>query len=284
MRTITTVILVFFCMGFYAEICAQEWEENKSNLIQNLTHLRSYILNNNSDFLEKLDGLLKKIDSADITQKEKDNIFQVLIIGVVHGGSYKNFEKDCKKHLKETSILKVINEEDYNIAEANFELLDLLDIGVLSHKYPYNIIVDETIIRELEYYDIKTNESIADIGAGSGSFSKLILLLGQSNDIYINELSKYAMEDVKSSMAQLGKYFPTERIRFVKGDKKNANLTTKVDKIIVRNTFHHFSKPKAMQESLYESLKDDGIVFINEPLKDISSSHCQKTIDVGGII
>lgn len=61
-------------------------------------------------------------------------------------------------------------------------------------------------------------------------------------------------------------------IILIKGKKKETKLPEPVDKIILRNTFHHFKDKKAMLKSIKGSLKKDGKLFINEYIDDQSGT------------
>jgi len=54
----------------------------------------------------------------------------------------------------------------------------------------------------------------------------------------------------------------------VRGRKKETKFEpASLDKIIIRNSFHHFSKKEAMLASIKTSLKPNGVLFLQEPLK-----------------
>lgn len=66
-------------------------------------------------------------------------------------------------------------------------------------------------------------------------------------------------------------------IQLIKGDKKNANFEhNSLDKIIIRNAFHHFSKEKAMLKSIKAALKPDGKLYLYEPVIDLREKSCKQ--------
>lgn len=70
------------------------------------------------------------------------------------------------------------------------------------------------------------------------------------------------------------------------GKKKYLNLSKRVDKIIIRNSFHHFSKKEKMLNSIPNYLNTNGMVIFIEPMKPniTSIDSCDKKLDYQTII
>jgi len=101
----------------------------------------------------------------------------------------------------------------------------------------------------------------------------MILLLGLGNKLFINELDFSGFTQIRSSIASLRKYLKGGEATAVNGKKKKARIPEKVDKVIIRNAYHHFEFKKEMMESIHKSLNLNGIVFINEIPRELSISY-----------
>jgi len=260
---------------------AQDWETNKKNFISNLSYLRSQFMIKDSIEIMAFDQLIHKINAYNATDDEKEGFLGLMAAAVNYEQSYKSFIKEQKRINRKNPLRDKLNEADYDIAAKNANLLSL---EMISKTYPYNLVLNEDLFQELKYYDIKKGESIADIGAGDGRLSRNIFLLDQSNMIYINELETFFVTCIQNSIERLGQYFDIDRIKVIKGHKKKTNLPEKVDKIIIRNTFHHFQYREEMMRSVHESLNDKGVLFILETPKEKGETGCDVQLTTEEII
>jgi SAM-dependent methyltransferase len=122
---------------------------------------------------------------------------------------------------------------------------------------------------EFRIYNFKAGETIADIGFATAWFEGAILSSYDSLTIYAEDIDSYA---IRNSGIRINKYLElrkspnTNKIHFVKGNKKSTRLPkNRFDKVIVRETFHHFTKQDVMLDDIKNILKQGGRLFIYEP-------------------
>ncbi len=157
-----------------------------------------------------------------------------------------------------------LTEYDFVCILQNWELVDLIMIEILNHEYPFKILPNQEIFDELSFYNIQPNDVIAEIGARKATFSYVLAMLNKDLIIYANDIDNVVLEYVefKNKNSQLNIDF--KNFHVIEGSTKSINIPEKVDKIIIRNSLHHFSKMKKMLSSIKNTLKEDGQLFILE--------------------
>ncbi len=101
---------------------------------------------------------------------------------------------------------------------------------------------------------MKSNSNIADIGAGTGIFSKQLLSKG------CNVFCVEPNEDMRNALSQNIQGYKNATI--IDGDAENTKLdSSSVDFITVAQAFHWFSVDKFLMESM-RILRTNGIVFL----------------------
>ncbi|MEX0966141.1 MAG: methyltransferase domain-containing protein [Bacteroidia bacterium] len=124
--------------------------------------------------------------------------------------------------------------------------------------------------QEFKVYDLQPNEVIADIGFATGWLEGVLMINYDSLTIYAQEINGYSLRTlnvVSDKYSELRTTPNTNELVLVKGRKKKTNLPRYVfDKIIIRQTFHHFSHPDAMLADIWETMKPGAELFIYEPI------------------
>ena len=137
---------------------------------------------------------------------------------------------------------------------------------------------------ELDIYNFKSGETIADIGFGTGWLEGITLLKYDSLTFYANEIDNYSLHRLD---LRINKYLElrgkdnTNKLVKVKGTKRRTNLPeTTFDKVVLRETLHHFSYQTEMLHDIWKILKPKGKLYIHEPLVDSTyySKSCRSTI------
>jgi len=94
------------------------------------------------------------------------------------------------------------------------------------------------------------------------------------NELYLNDKSFASFYSMQKSLEKHQSIFNSQKITIVKGKKKSTNLPVgTIDKIIIRNSFHHFSDPEAMLLSIKEALQSGGELYLNEPTIDLNKEN-----------
>lgn len=261
------LIAIFFILSWASNKCFSQ-SSVQANVIRGLSEFRTNIIVNKLEETQELANTLKLFESWGISDQQLEEIiFQFQYAKNIYDLSDHYILKKIRKEYKKESWTEKILANHIAAITANPEICDFINMGVISMDYPFQISAG-TAFKELEFYDIQPNEAIADVGAGKGTFTLLLYMAAQSNKIYYteidNELILYFYESIKKGYVSNN----DSEIIMVKGEKKNTKLSEKVDKIIVRNTFHHFKDKKAMLKSIKESLKPNGRLYLKESIAD----------------
>ena len=114
--------------------------------------------------------------------------------------------------------------------------------------------------------DLKPNEIVADIGAGSGYFTFRMAKLVPEGKAYAVDISKEMLAIVKG---RIGK-FKTENVIPVLSTITDVKLPeNSVDCVLIVDAYHEFSHPREMGLSILKALKPGGrLVLIEYRLED----------------
>ncbi len=209
------------------------------------------------------------------------------ILRNINGWTEKSSIRRAKKIVERKDFVEQFDEADFQAVRENFELIELFNEGILLGKFPFAINPETMLFREMMEYRIQPTDTIIEIGAGSGTFSLMAALINRDSKIFINELDKYYLKYIETRLDQNRDLLKLQNIELIKGKKKSIGLDIiKFDKIIIRNTFHHFSERTAMLASIKNGLKKSGTLFVQEPVKDYAKnlSNCQKIMTRSEII
>lgn len=118
--------------------------------------------------------------------------------------------------------------------------------------------------------DLKPGMSIADVGAGTGLFSKLFSpAVGSSGKVYAEDISVVFISNIERIAKEQGLH----NIIGIVGTDKDAKLpTNSLDRVFVCDTYHHFEYPQTMLASIRISLKPDGQLVVVDFIKDPAQS------------
>jgi ubiquinone/menaquinone biosynthesis C-methylase UbiE len=114
--------------------------------------------------------------------------------------------------------------------------------------------------------DLKPNEIVADIGAGSGYFTFRMAKLVPEGKAFAVDISKQMLTIVKG---RIGK-FKTENVIPVLSTITDVKLPeNSVDCVLIVDAYHEFSHPREMALSILKALKPGGrLVLIEYRLED----------------
>lgn len=281
--------LVIISFILVLSIAASSQDESVSKLaIGAAIDYRNHILSQSQHHTE-IEPLIERWESIDTNKVNIGNLLYNMSYSVyAFDMSLEKVRKNAKKYIRNSPLADQISQNDINVLKRNGELLSLVRDGFLSGDYPYPIMVDEFKLKEFEFIDIQPNETVADIGSGEGGHILIAALAYPDNDFILNELYYSLTALLKNKIEAHSDLFLNDgrTIEVVPGFKKNINLGKKVDKIIVRNSFHHFKKKKHMLQSIAESLNPGGQLVFIEPLKGNHKSFdgCRLKLEYSDVI
>lgn len=120
---------------------------------------------------------------------------------------------------------------------------------------------EEQTSRLIAYMDIQPDDTIADIGAGSGYHVFKMAPLANKGLIYAVDIQPEMLAAMNRKKENTG----LSNVKTIKGDIQSVNLpANSVDKILMVDVYHEFSHPVEMIESIKKALRPDGEIYLIE--------------------
>jgi SAM-dependent methyltransferase len=272
------------------------------DIIQTLTTYRSKLLKENVHAADSLRVLEKKWGELD----PKDEAFEALTINIIFLKSVYDFttpgilrivkKRYGKKRYGKQELVEKITEGDIEIILKNSELLDLVLDEAVKPSYPFPINPKSRIFTELSFYQIESGQKIGELGAGNGTFSVILAMATKEVQIFVNELNQGYVDYIQTKIQKNAQLLDVSKIQTIKGSKSETKFPeNELDRIVIRNAFHHFSKKEKMLKSINAALKGNGKLCLYEPIlgksnrkdvcvKALERSYLVKVIEENGFI
>ena len=120
---------------------------------------------------------------------------------------------------------------------------------------------EENVSSLIKNMKIKSNEVIADIGAGSGYHAFRIASLVTNGLVYAVDIQP----EMLMAIEKIKEFKKVENIKTILGTEKTVELPkNSVDKILMVDVYHEFSFPVEMINSIKNALKPNGELFLIE--------------------
>jgi len=118
----------------------------------------------------------------------------------------------------------------------------------------------------VEAIRLQEGMNIADVGAGTGLFSKLFApAIGNRGKVYAEDIS----EDFIRNIARIAKESGLNNLVTVLGTDKEVRLpANSMDRVFVCDTYHHFEFPQDMLASIHKAMKADAQLIVVDFIKD----------------
>ncbi|MDX2153728.1 MAG: methyltransferase domain-containing protein [Bryobacteraceae bacterium] len=111
----------------------------------------------------------------------------------------------------------------------------------------------------LEAINARPGDTVCEIGAGDGSASiAAARVVGPTGRVYTSELGESRVKKLRASIASSN----LPQITVVEGESTSTNFPATCDAIWMRDVYHHFTDPAAMNASIAASLKPGGRVAV----------------------
>src|SRR4029077_3725270 len=115
------------------------------------------------------------------------------------------------------------------------------------------------VARLVDLLDVHAHSVVADIGAGSGPLSIGIAPQVAEGTVYSTDIEPKQLQEIRNASARAG----LKNITVVEGGLAQTNLPeNSCDGIFMRDVYHHFGDPPAMNGSLLHSLKRGGRIAV----------------------
>lgn len=109
---------------------------------------------------------------------------------------------------------------------------------------------------------LKPGETIADIGAGTGLYTRLFAqAVGATGTVYATDIAPKFLAYIKENAARDG----LKNVQTVLGSDRSTNLKdASVDVAFNSDVYHHFEYPMTMNASIRRALKPGGRLYVLE--------------------
>ncbi|QBA64038.1 class I SAM-dependent methyltransferase [Muriicola soli] len=113
----------------------------------------------------------------------------------------------------------------------------------------------------LENMDIKPDDRIADIGAGSGYHVFKMAPMAKNGIVYAVDIQ----DGMLTALRARKKKEQAINVEVIKGSEQSIKLAeNSVDKVLMVDVYHEFSYPREMMASVVKALRDKGKLFLIE--------------------
>lgn len=109
-----------------------------------------------------------------------------------------------------------------------------------------------------EFIFIPQKQVWADLGCGSGTFTKALAVILSGNSVI------YAVDKVKSVLNNIPDRFGNSTIEKINGDFTKIQLPINLDGILMANSFHYVEDKDLLIKKIYVNLKEKGHFLIVE--------------------
>lgn len=112
----------------------------------------------------------------------------------------------------------------------------------------------------VEALGLETGTDVADVGAGTGLFTRLIApKVGPEGKVYAVDIAEAFLEHIEKSSAEAG----LENVKTVLASERSSKLDAEsVDLVFICDTYHHFEFPYDTLASIHRALRPGGVLVI----------------------
>ncbi len=112
----------------------------------------------------------------------------------------------------------------------------------------------------LALMDVRSGQSVAEIGAGAGEFSvRLARTVGRDGRVFANEIERNLVEDLES----LENREQIPQLSAVLGGEDDPRLPDRVDRVFLNMVYHHLSRPDDFMTRLLDYVKPGGLMAVS---------------------
>ena len=243
---------------------AQDSLDFKLHIVKSLSDYRARLIMRDTSSLKFLTKTIKRWQNIEprkeVVRKFIGSVQQLIF----YYDKFPDVEKSWLDNaLRSSKLAGNYTEEELVAIIENSSLADLIVEEILHLDFPFRILNDK-ILNEIGHYKIKKGQKIAEIGAGSGTFSLLLGMSGFPNHVYINELYLSQLKKIAAGLDPT--VIDTSLFTLVQGTPHTTNVNDTVDVVIIRNSLHHFEDKNSMLKSIRKILRNNGSLYITEYL------------------
>lgn len=222
-----------------------------------------------SDFTILADGLASTSSNPEVHIALRDGIIQATLKEEQEVSKSSIYNAIHKLAQKDSMALRLYESWLKENSLALTELQFLVAYGILDAKSPFKLGSLKEIWREFSFYGLKANMTIADIGAGNGVISFILLESGLPLKLIMTEIDEDFLQLLEHKIDQYKVRTTGDSILLRNGGERTLGLQDlKVDLMIFREVFHHLKYPMPILEEISNHLKENGYVVLKEGTRD----------------
>ena len=147
--------------------------------------------------------------------------------------------------------------------------------------YPYKIKKEKGVLEEIKFYQINAGEKIAELKAGRGAIGILLSAIYEAIDIHITTKTTLVQKELMSLFDNIDNKKKETKLKVITVNGFKTKLETQnLDKIILREGFHHIKKKEKLLASIKDSLKKEGKLYIRDILLELGADwNCEKALE-----
>lgn len=150
----------------------------------------------------------------------------------------------------------------------------LVSSQILDPRPPYKLGPLREIWKEFSFYDLHAGMTLADIGAGNGLISFILVESGLPLNIVMTEIDDDFLALLDAKVVQYRMDYPKDSIVVLEGGERSLGLgALKVDRMLFREVYHHLRNPQAILSEIEAHLKDGGYVVLKEGTRDLEDEN-----------
>jgi 2-polyprenyl-3-methyl-5-hydroxy-6-metoxy-1,4-benzoquinol methylase len=286
-----SIILFFILFPFH--LSAQFSEEKAVHRKDSLTDkeivyafqtFRTALYRKKQLAVQKIPKALEELSKSGLSEREKSRLKDYMDSIRLSALSVENFRK-AKRTFQSLEFpeeeIPFYLEVERELVEAN-QYLSYFGHWTIEPAYPHILNKEfASYFEEFNFLQLHPNEVIAEVGAQFGSFSLPMAIAYPEMEVYLNDIDEFNTELI-SAFIEDG--FLPERagnLKVIQGNIRETLLPKGYfDHIILRNTYHHFTYPEDMLQSISQNLKPNGSLFLLEDVKDhpTDHNHCDQSL------
>ncbi|MCB9340803.1 MAG: methyltransferase domain-containing protein [Lewinellaceae bacterium] len=251
-------------------IC-QKTSEISLEFIRKISVYRDSLLLSNPGATIELSLLFEKWKNFGTPKEEairlQNTIYHLI---AMHNLTNEEIVNRIKTLMPDLTLATKCTTDDVQTIRKNNKLIDMINIGLLEPKSPFKLSADNDFIAEMNEYNLSSGDKIGEIGAGGGAFSLMAHSLFPGNKTYINDINKDLLQSLKKSIDYDESIKNIDNLELILGEVYSTNMEGyDLDKIILRNSFHHFFAKGTMLRSIKKSLIQNGELYILESIPEL---------------
>jgi ubiquinone/menaquinone biosynthesis C-methylase UbiE len=229
-----------------------------------------------------LDSILRKVAKSDLTEPEQQMLRELFSLSTnnISGDIYSKIKLldqqliiKINRHVSLTSLYSM-DREFARIARDVYswtsEICKFINRSIEYYDANHKKVDDSVFLSEIRLYEFDTGDIIADIGTGSGYFEIVLSKFCDSLQVYATDIDSVSVNHLATQLKFLDLH-DDKNITYnaVLGNEKSSLLPSNTfDKVIIRNTFHHFKYPLEMLQDCKRMMTKNARLFIVDILVD----------------